>query len=232
MNLKTMELGVVLKISKANIWWLIALPIIAVVLAFSISKYYIQPLYTSSAQIFITTNVEAEGGKATVYSDQLKTNMQMANTFNTILKSSRILEAVRDELQLSETNEELAKKINIQSDKDSLVFRVSVEDTNPNRARKIVNKITATYKKDLPQLVDNNKVIILEPANLPLEPTSPSIVLNTLIAFVLGMIANFILVSSIYLFRNHVENESDLAELSLKFVGDIPLIKEGGRNIR
>ncbi|EUJ25557.1 YveK family protein [Listeria cornellensis] len=117
------------------------------------------------------------------------------------------------------------KKINIQSDKDSLVFKVSVDDREPSRARAIVNKITATYKEDLPQLVDNNKVIILEPANLPLEPTSPNILLNTLIAFVLGMIANFIFVSSIYLFRDHIEGESDLSELSLKFVGDIPLIK-------
>lgn len=225
MNLKTMELSVVLKIIKNNIWWLIAIPTVSMVLVFSISKYYIQPMYTSSAQIFITTNVKSEDGKSAVYSEQLKANIQLANTFNTILKSSRTLGKVRSELQLDETDEELSKKINIQSDKDSLVFKVSVEDREPSRARAIVDKITATYKKDLPQLVDNNKVIVLEPANLPLEPTSPNILLNTLIAFVLGMIANFIFVSSIYLFRDHIEGESDLSELSLKFVGDIPLIK-------
>ncbi|EUJ44669.1 YveK family protein [Listeria rocourtiae] len=117
------------------------------------------------------------------------------------------------------------KKISIQSDKDSLVFTVSVEDANPKRAQEIVNKITETYQKDLPKLVSNNKVIILEPANLPLEPTSPNIIINTMIAFVLGIIGNILLVSLIYLFRNVIEGESDLEELSLKFIGDIPLIK-------
>lgn len=221
-----MELGVTLKIIKNNLIWLIALPLIAMTIAFGISKYYIVPQYTSSAQIFITTNVESGSEKeTTVYSEQLKTNMQMANTFNTILKSSRTLEAVRSELNLTESNDALAKKISIQSDKDSLVFTVSVEDANPKRAQEIVNKITETYQKDLPKLVSNNKVIILEPANLPLEPTSPNIIINTMIAFVLGIIGNILLVSLIYLFRNVIEGESDLEELSLKFIGDIPLIK-------
>ncbi|EUJ25558.1 YveK family protein [Listeria cornellensis] len=110
MNLKTMELSVVLKIIKNNIWWLIAIPTVSVALAFSISKYYIQPMYSSSAQIFITTNVKAEDGKSAVYSEQLKANIQLANTFNTILKSSRTLGKVRSELQLDETDEELSKK--------------------------------------------------------------------------------------------------------------------------
>lgn len=221
-----MELGVVFKIIKNNLIWLIALPLAAMTIAFGISKYYIVPQYTSSAQIFITTNIESNSEKeTTIYSEQLKTNMQMANTFNTILKSSRTLETVRSELNLSESNEALAEKISIQSDKDSLVFTVSVEDASPKRAQKIVNKITETYQKDLPKLVSNNKIIILEPANLPLEPTSPNIIINTMIAFVLGIIGNILLVSLIYLFRNVIEGESDLEELSLKFVGDIPLIK-------
>lgn len=226
MSGKTMELGVVFKIIKNNLIWLIALPLAAMTIAFGISKYYIVPQYTSSAQIFITTNIESNSEKeTTIYSEQLKTNMQMANTFNTILKSSRTLETVRSELNLSESNEALAEKISIQSDKDSLVFTVSVEDASPKRAQKIVNKITETYQKDLPKLVSNNKIIILEPANLPLEPTSPNIIINTMIAFVLGIIGNILLVSLIYLFRNVIEGESDLEELSLKFVGDIPLIK-------
>ncbi|MDT0111522.1 Wzz/FepE/Etk N-terminal domain-containing protein [Listeria booriae] len=226
MSAKTMELGVALKIIKNNLIWVIALPLIAMVIAFGISKYYLVPQYTSSAQIFITTNVESGSEKeTTVYSEQLRTNMQMANTFNTILKSSRILETVRSEMKLPESNDELANKINIKSDKDSLVFTVSVEDASPERAREIVNKITQTYQKDLPKLVSNNKIIILEPANLPLEPTSPNIVINTMIAFVLGIIGSILLVSLIYLFRNVIEGEADLEEMSLKFVGDIPLIK-------
>lgn len=221
-----MELGVALKIIKNNLIWLIALPLIAMVIAFGISKYYLVPQYTSSAQIFITTNVESDSEKeTTVYSEQLRTNMQMANTFNTILKSSRMLETVRSELHLTESNDALAKKISIQSDKDSLVFTVSVEDSSPDRAQKIVNTITKTYQKDLPKLISNNKVIILEPASLPLEPSSPNVIINTMIAFVLGIIGSVLLVSLIYLFRNVIESEDDLEELSLKFVGDIPLIK-------
>lgn len=221
-----MELGVVLKIIKNNLIWLIALPLIAMVIAFSISKYYLVPEYTSSAQVFITTNVESDSEKkTTVYSEQLRTNMQMANTFNTILKSSRMFGTVRSELNLAETNEALAKKISIKSDKDSLVFTVSAEDTSPKRAQKIVNTITKTYQKDLPKLISNNKVIILEPASLPLETSSPNVLINTMIAFILGIMGSMILVSLIYLFRNVIEGEDDLEELSLKFVGDIPLIK-------
>ncbi|MBC1435170.1 hypothetical protein HB848_07430 [Listeria rocourtiae] len=226
MGAKTMELGVVLKIIKNNLIWLIALPLIAMVIAFSISKYYLVPEYTSSAQVFITTNVESDSEKkTTVYSEQLRTNMQMANTFNTILKSSRMFGTVRSELNLAETNEALAKKISIKSDKDSLVFTVSAEDTSPKRAQKIVNTITKTYQKDLPKLISNNKVIILEPASLPLETSSPNVLINTMIAFILGIMGSMILVSLIYLFRNVIEGEDDLEELSLKFVGDIPLIK-------
>ncbi|MBC1228027.1 YveK family protein [Listeria booriae] len=226
MSAKTMELGVALKIIKNNLIWVIALPLIAMVIAFGISKYYLVPQYTSSAQIFITTNVESDSEKeTTVYSEQLRTNMQMANTFNTILKSSRMMETVRSELNLAETNEALAKKISIQSDKDSLVFTVSVEDASPKRAQKIVNTITKTYQKDLPKLISNNKVIILEPASLPLESSSPNVIINTMIAFVLGIIGSVLLVSLIYLFRNVIEGEDDLEELSLKFIGDIPLIK-------
>ncbi|MBC1371529.1 hypothetical protein HB847_04035 [Listeria booriae] len=227
MNKSPIDIADVFKIIKSYAIMLVLIPIIACISAFVASKYLLTPIYTASSQIFIATQAPKEG-QTSVYSEQLKSNVQLINTFNMILKNARTIEKVKKELDITTPTPELAKALQIQSEKDSLVFTVSFKDENPERATKVVNAVTQAYQQDIPQLIESNKVIILEKASVPTVPSSPKLVINLIIAGIIGIIMDIIFVLTILLFRNTINSEKDLEDLNLNSMGTIPLIKSKG----
>ncbi|MBC2195694.1 YveK family protein [Listeria booriae] len=227
MNKSSIDIADVFKIIKSHVILLVLIPIIACISAFVASKYMLTPTYTASSQIFIATQAPKEG-QTSVYSEQLKSNVQLINTFNMILKNARTIEKVKQELDITTPTAVLAEALQIQSEKDSLVFTVSFKDENPAKATKMVNAVTQAYQQDIPQLIESNKVIILEKASVPTIPSSPKLVINLIIAGIIGIVIDIIFVLTILLFRNTINSEKDLEDLNLNSMGTIPLIKSKG----
>lgn len=227
MNKTSIELADVFKIIKSYAILLILIPILACISAFVFSKYMITPTYTASSQIFIATKAPQEG-QTSVYSEQLKSNVQLINTFNTILKSSRTIEKVKQSLELDTPTAQLAKAMQIQSEKDSLVFTVSFIDRDPEKATKIVNALTKAYQEDIPQLITSNKVIVLEQASIPTVPSSPKLAINMIMALIIALVIDVIFSLMILLFRNTINSEKDLEDLDLNMMGTIPMMKSKG----
>ncbi|PUB10194.1 YveK family protein [Paenisporosarcina sp. OV554] len=162
------------------------LTILAITISGVISYVLITPIYQASTQILINQEkVDATAvNPATIQSD-----LQLINTYNVIIKSPAILDKVIEELNLSTTSTLLNGQITVNSEENSQVVNITVQDKTPKQAVEIANTIASVFQEEVKTLMDVNNVNILAAAQLPDNPSpiKPNPMLNMAIAAVVGL---------------------------------------------
>lgn len=83
----------------------------------------------------------------------------MINTYSVIIKSPAILGKVIGELDLGQSVDQLSEKITINSQENSQVFSLTVQDSNPTKAVEIANTVSETFQKEIKDEPDPELVL-------------------------------------------------------------------------
>ena len=147
---------------------LIVLMIISAVSMSAILSYFVlTPTYEASTQFIVN---QETGEQAGVDINQIRSNVEIINTYNDIIKSNRILDQVVKELDLTITPGALGKKINVSSSQNSQVVTLTASDFDPNLAVEIANTTVEVFREDLPNIMNVNNVSVLSEAFVPDNP--------------------------------------------------------------
>jgi len=162
------------------------LTILAITISGVISYVLITPIYQASTQILINQEkVDANAlTPATIQSD-----LQLINTYNVIIKSPAILEKVVEELNLTSNASQLNEQITVNSEQNSQVVSITVQDPSPQKAVEIANSVASVFQEEVKVLMNVDNVNILAAAQMPDNPSpvKPNPVLNMAIAAVVGL---------------------------------------------
>lgn len=207
-------------------WKLITLlTLIAALISGAISYFLLTPVYQSSTQIL----VNQKQSKNQLDSTQIQSNIDMINTYSVIIKSPAILEKVIDDLELEQSVDQLSKKITINSQENSQVFSLTVEDGNSTKAVEIANAVSGTFQKEIKDIMNVDNVSILAKAEVKENPTpvKPSPLLNIAIAVVVGLMAGIGLAFLLEYMDNTIRDEKDIQTLlDLPLLGSIQKISQ------
>lgn len=207
-------------------WKLIMLlTLIAALVSGSISYFLLTPVYQSSTQIL----VNQKQSENQLDSNQIRSNIDMINTYSVIIKSPAILEKVIDELELDQSVEQLSQKITINSQENSQVFSLTVQDSNPAKAVEIANTVSSIFQKEIKDIMKVDNVSILAKAEIKENPTpvKPNPLLNIAIAVVVGLMAGIGLAFLLEYLDNTIKDEDDIERLlDLPLLGSIQKISQ------
>ena len=183
---ETISLQEVVKILRKRMYLITILTMIAITISGVISYVLITPIYQASTQILI--NQEKVDSTA-LNPANIQTDLQLINTYNVIIKSPAILDKVIKELNLSTTSNLLNGQITVNSEENSQVVNITVQDKNPKQAVEIANTIASVFQEEVKTLMDVNNVNILAAAQLPDNPSpvKPNPILNMAIAAGVGL---------------------------------------------
>ncbi|MBT2667497.1 capsular biosynthesis protein [Bacillus sp. ISL-4] len=207
-------------------WKLITLlTLIAALISGAISYFLLTPVYESSTQIL----VNQKQSKNQLDLNQIQSNIDMINTYSVIIKSPAILEKVIEDLELEQSMDQLSQKITINSQENSQVFSLTVQDSNPSKAVEIANAVSGTFQKEIKDIMNVDNVSILAKAEVKGNPTpvKPSPLLNIAIAVVVGLMAGIGLAFLLEYMDNSIRDERDIeALLDLPLLGSIQKISQ------
>ncbi|UQD53503.1 capsular biosynthesis protein [Bacillus methanolicus] len=198
----------------------------AVMVSGVVSYFFLTPIYEASTQLLVN---QAKNEQALYNYNEVQTNLQLINTYNVIIKSPAILDLVIKELHLDMTTEELNEKINVQSEKDSQVVNISVQDPDPYQAAKIANKTAEVFKREIVKIMNVDNVSILAKAAVKdhQAPVKPKPLLNIAIAFVVGLMTGVGLAFLLEYLDNTIKTEQDIEKLlELPVLGVIATIDD------
>ncbi|WP_164667651.1 YveK family protein [Virgibacillus doumboii] len=199
----------------------------AAIISAVITYIFFTPTYQSSSQFIV--NQSEQGQKANYNVNEIRSSIELINTYKVILTSPVILEGVANELNLSYSVTQLQNKIQVANENSSQVVKVSVTDADPELAAQIANTTVQIFKTKIPDLMNVDNVHILSEAGTVANPSpvSPKPTLNIAIAIVLGGIVGFGLAFLLEYLDNTIKSEEDIErELHLPVLGVITHIKD------
>ena len=201
--------------------------ILLAAISFCYFSFFVPEQYSASAQLFIDIRkVSSEGKDTYINSTHITTAKELASTYAHIIETNIVLDEVIDELDLNMNMGALASKINISIIEDTPVLRVSVIDTDYNRALKIVTKVIEVAPDVINAKIDSGKLIAIDKPTVSTTPVSPNITRNTLIAFIVGAGICYGIFLFIRMIDNKIKTPDDIQRvLDMPFLGVIPSLE-------
>jgi capsular polysaccharide biosynthesis protein len=222
---ETISINDIFKTLKKRWKLIMLLTLIAALISGTISYFLITPVYQSSTQIL----VNQKKSENQLDYNQIQSNIDMINTYSVIIKSPAILEKVIDQLELEESVDQLSQKITINSQENSQVFSLTVQDSNPSQAVEIANTVSETFQKEIKDIMNVDNVSVLAKAEIKENPTpvKPNPLLNIAIAIVVGLMAGIGLAFLLEYMDNTIKDEDDIDRLlELPILGSIQKITQ------
>ena len=218
---ETIDLREYFAIIKKRFWIIAIITVVAMVVSGVISFFVLSPVYEAKTTLIVNTEKSEETQMIT--GDQFSVSQKLAVTYGEIIKSRIVLEDVIKNLKLDDKYEQLAGNITVSAVKDTQIISISVQDTNPKKARDIANEIPKVFEKEVKRITKANDIQVIDKAILPQNPIKPNKMMNVLIAAVLGMMIGLFVVFLIEYLDNKIKTAQDIEKhLGLSVIGVIP----------
>lgn len=213
-----------------RIWIVISVGIACALLTGIITKVFITPMYTSTTKLYVINKQNSENN--ITYTD-LQTGNLLTNDYIIQVKGTKVLSQVISELNLTDTEDELASRITVSNPENSRFIVISVSDKDPVVAQQIASCVAEVSSDVVKEVMDLEKVNVAEEANLPLEESSPNLKKNVLLGGAAGVFVSLLLIVVFYLLNDRIRTPEDVKRyLGLNTLGQIPVLENSGNTKR
>ena len=228
-----MDLREYINIIRRRLWIIIVIAVLFTVGTGIYNNYFLENIYESNSTLYVGKGADEQ--TAIVYNDLLM-GQYLVKDYKEIASSRVVSEQVVDELKNEGKLDEefnpanLANMISINLRGDTRVIEIKVQDTNPERAQDLANKIAEVFKARAEELMKINNIEIIDTALLPAEdkPAKPKRVQNIAIAAFIGIITGLGVIFLIEYFDNTIKTSEDVDKfLELPVIGTIPNMVQG-----
>ncbi len=199
---------------------IIVITIIGAMAAFTYTKFIVKPVYQSTTQVHIMNNTE--NTNVTTYSD-LQAGSYLTKDYKVIVTSAPVMEKVIADLSLDVTVKNLRSMISVDVIADTRILTISVNNTDPWMAKKIADDVREVSKEYITEIMDIKSINTVEEGDLPVNPISPSIIKNTIIGAIIGLILILAIVVIRFLVDDTIKSPEDVEKyLGLSVLASIP----------
>ena len=203
-----------------KVWIILIAGLICALAAGLISKFILKPIYTSSTKIYV---INRQNTETTITNLDLETSTQLTKDYQILITSRPVIEQVIEDLNLDMTYEELVSSIKVNTPTDTRILEIEVEYTDSISAKKIVDSIAEVSAERMVSIMEMEKANIVEQGNIPANPSSPNVIINTMIGGVIGLSIAVIIILLSYILDDSIKSAEDIERyLGITILGSIP----------
>lgn len=209
----------------SKIWHIILSVLIFTLGAFTISSYFINPVYQSRLSIYVF-NKDVKSKEST--SNDLLMAQRLVNSYIALLQSNSFLTDVIEDANLNIKTKELSKNLKMSAVTDTELFEVVVSADSPSLAFKIANSIVKLAPVKLKEMVHTGTTKVIDTPVMAEEPSSPNVLLNTVIGALLGLVGSCMLILLYGMLDIKIKNREEITQrYKVPVIGSVPLLEEG-----
>jgi capsular exopolysaccharide synthesis family protein len=213
------DLKELLIILLKKIWIIIACGILCALCAGIISKFIMIPTYTSSTKLYV---INREDKETTTFSD-LQTSTQLTMDYKILVLSRPVIDQVIQNLKLKIAQKQLISLIDVYNPANTRILQISVNNSDPLLAKQLADTVAEVSAERMVAIMEMEKANIVEPANLPVEPSGPNIRKNTLVAGLSGFVLSAFIILLIFIMNDSIKCTDDIERyLGISTLGSIP----------
>lgn len=222
----TIDLMLMLGLLRKHLILIIIAAILGGGLAYGYTRYFIPEKYKATATVIINNRAT---DSQYIYPSEIQSSQDLAQLYSIIIKADGVLEAVKKDLDLDISNEQLKNSINVSLVGETQVVEISCTSTNPQYALDLVTKFVEYSKPVILEKVEAGSVKDLnEPAlSNNGNPVSPNKKKNTAVGVLGGAVLAAAFVVLREMLNTKFKTEQDVVNtLHVPVLGVIPFIEE------
>lgn len=219
------SLSEIFSILITRIWIIVLCVILGTTGTFLVTKYVIQEEYTASVSMYVAPNSGSVNLLASL--SELNYAQEVVNTYIEILKTDVFLNSVSKTSGYKYTANQLNEMISMEAVNNTEIFKVQVTTNDPRQSLIIANSISLLAPGKIIEIKDADAVRVVDPASLPIEPSSPNILMNTAIGLILGLMLGVMLAFILSILDKRIKGEEDIVNhYDVPILGMVPTIKQ------
>ncbi|MBQ6677070.1 MAG: hypothetical protein IJU75_04065 [Clostridia bacterium] len=205
-----------------HIWIIVIVSVLCAAIAFAYAYFFITPTYQSSTMMYVN-NGSLSVGKTSFSISDLNASKNLVDTYIVILKSRTTLEAVAERAELDMSYRTLSRMVSASAVNETEVLRVTVTDTDPERATLIANAIGEVLPLRVEKIIGGSTVEVVDSAVVPYGKAAPSLTKYAMVGFIIGLVGTLAVIVVIELLDDQVRDESFLTQnFNLPVLASIP----------
>ena len=182
------DLKVFIEVLKKYIVLIAAVPVILGIAAFIYVQFYVSPVYTSSALIYIQN---AQDDSDRLYLGDIEAAFQLVDTCKVIFTSKTAVSQVREEMETDIPESALSSMMSVSAVNETGLLMLSASTTNPELSYEMVNALTKVAQSEFNRVVKSGTIEVVDYAEIPVSPSSPNKLKIIVIAVFLGAAATY-----------------------------------------
>ena len=208
-------------------WWVVLAAVIAgMIVLFLYTRFFVTPLYKSSVSFYVNNG---QRGDDKISTSDISASQSLVETYIVILKHGNTLDEVIRDTKIDYTLTQLAKKVSCAAINDTEVFQVTVTDPSPETATRIAKSIAKILPTKVSDVIDGSTVRIVRDADVPVNPSSPNLLINLLIGALAGILLSVIYLTLQFLLDDRIRDAARVLQSNYDYpvLAAIPdLLKE------
>lgn len=209
----------ILKVLKRRVLVIAASAIACALLFFMVSQFLITPKYQAVSMMYINNNRTAQSDMS-INSSDLQASQSLVDTCVAIINTRTVYNEVKKETNVDYTYNQLSSMVTAEAVNSTELLKITVESTDPKEAAELANAYMKVASRTMMDTVIGSNTKDVDEATVPKHKSSPSVTKNTMIGFLLGMIASMGIVILMELMNTIIRSEKELTEA----VKDVPVL--------
>ena len=194
---------------------------------FGYSTLLAQPVYQSTARMYILTQSTSLTSLADI---QIGTNLTY--DYKVLITSRTVVEQVIENLQLDCTYGQMVQQISINNPTNTRIIELTIQDNIPEDAKLIVDEFVDVSREKISNIMVTDPPSVVDYGDMPVRPVSPNVMKNTIIGAALGAFLACAMVIVIFLMDDTIKTADDVEKyLGLNTLTSVPL-KEGEKKAK
>lgn len=182
------------------------------------TQFFMTPVYSSTSSMLVLSKETTLTSLA-----DLQLGANLTSDYTVLIKSTPVLEQVIENLNLDMTVAELKAQVSINNPSDTRILEITVQNTDASMAKTIVDEIanvSSDYIGDKMEVVPPK---IIEVGKIATVRTSPSVKKNTMLGFLLGLVACSGIIVVYAVMDDTIKTEEDIEKyLGVSVLAKVP----------
>lgn len=207
-------------------WWMFAIVgIIGGLLALIVTLVVITPQYESQTMLYVLSKT----ADVTSYSD-FQISTELTADFEVIATSKPVidgaLERIEEEEGITLTRENIEGMLTVTNAADTRILVITATDSDPSVACIVANAVAAETADQMAYIMKSDPPTTVEEAEVAEEPVSPSLMRNTALGVLIGILLVAVYVTIQYIRNDNIKNQEEVQRyLGLNTLAVIPARK-------
>ena len=209
-----------------KLWIIIPTAMVTFVIGFCIAMFAVTPMYESTTGIYVMSRQNSD----TLSLSDTQLSSQLTRDYEELIQSRTVLETVIAKTGIDDTYKGLKDRVSISNVRDTRIIYITVTDASPEIARLLADAIREEGARHIKDVTNVEAVNVVDEANLPTSPSSPSVAKWALVGGFIGAFASMAVIIIRFLMDDTIKSSEDVEKyLGWSTLALIPMMYSDGQ---